>query len=50
MVKEILEKEGVSRLWRGNSATVLRILPYSGIQFASHRQAKYFFKRQGFDP
>lgn len=39
-LQETIYKEGVLGLWRGNSATMARIVPYGAIQFTSHEQWK----------
>lgn len=39
-LKNVYRTQGVLALWRGNSATMARILPYSSVQFSSHEQYK----------
>lgn len=39
-IVETLRKEGFFALWRGNSATMARIVPHAAIQFTAHEQWK----------
>ncbi|CAB3244735.1 unnamed protein product [Arctia plantaginis] len=39
-VRSSARAEGVVALWRGNSATMARIVPYAAIQFTAHEQWK----------
>eukprot|EP00536_Pseudo-nitzschia_multiseries_P007585 jgi/Psemu1/195988/e_gw1.180.92.1 len=33
IAKKIAQEEGIAALWKGNMATLIRVFPYSGIQF-----------------
>ncbi|XP_063631260.1 mitochondrial coenzyme A transporter SLC25A42 [Cydia splendana] len=39
-LKQSVRAAGVPALWRGNSATMARIVPYAAIQFTAHEQWK----------
>lgn len=40
---KICEEEGISALWRGNTATMVRVFPYAGIQFMIFNKIKEIF-------
>jgi hypothetical protein len=44
-MKTIVITEGFTALWKGNSATILRIAPYAGIQFMTYDFLKDIFDR-----
>jgi len=42
IAKRIIEDEGLSALWKGNTATLIRVFPYSGIQFMVFDRCKTY--------
>lgn len=39
-IQKIIKNEGALGLWKGNTATVVRIFPYAAIQFYSYETSK----------
>lgn len=39
-LRNTYSEHGITALWRGNSATMVRILPYAALQYCSHEQFK----------
>ena len=42
----IVKNEGPQALWKGNTATMIRVFPYSGIQFMVYDRCKTFLLRE----
>lgn len=42
---EVYHREGMRALWRGHMANILRVAPYSGIQFMVYDCIKGYFER-----
>ena len=42
----IIQTEGIAALWKGNTATMIRVFPYSGIQFMVFAKFKAYFLNQ----
>lgn len=43
VAKNIIKDEGALALWKGNTATMLRVFPYSGIQFMTFDRVKSYY-------
>lgn len=43
-IRETWQQQGLRALWRGNSATMLRVVPFAAIQFVAHEQFKMFLR------
>lgn len=39
-MNSIYQREGITKLWVGNGATIIRIAPYAAIQFMTYEKAK----------
>ncbi|XP_071826350.1 mitochondrial coenzyme A transporter SLC25A42-like [Apostichopus japonicus] len=44
VLNNVYQKEGILALWRGNSATMVRIIPYAALQYSTHEQYKKLLK------
>jgi hypothetical protein len=43
---KIFQTEGLAALWKGNTATMIRVFPYSGIQFMVFDRCKTYLLRE----
>ena len=43
VMRNIVHNEGFQALWKGNTATMIRVFPYSGVQFMTFDRCKLFF-------
>jgi hypothetical protein len=46
IAKKIIQTEGLKALWKGNTATLIRVFPYSGIQFMVFDRCKTILLRE----
>jgi len=46
VARNIVRNEGFSALWKGNTATMIRVVPYSGIQFMVFDRCKQYYLHQ----
>ena len=47
VLKDTFRHQGITGLFRGNSATMMRIVPYASIQFTAHEQYKQLLRKDG---
>eukprot|EP00542_Grammatophora_oceanica_P021615 CAMPEP_0194051994 /NCGR_PEP_ID=MMETSP0009_2-20130614/43454_1 /TAXON_ID=210454 /ORGANISM="Grammatophora oceanica, Strain CCMP 410" /LENGTH=359 /DNA_ID=CAMNT_0038699359 /DNA_START=8 /DNA_END=1087 /DNA_ORIENTATION=- len=57
MGRRIVKDEGITALWKGNTATMIRVFPYAGVQFMVFDRCKGYFlekherrRRHGYHP
>jgi hypothetical protein len=47
LVPQIIKEEGILAFWKGNTAAVIRVVPYMSIQFAGYEEYKKLLKGVG---
>lgn len=49
-IKQVYHEEGFTKLWKGNSATILRVIPYSATQYSAFRGYSHLIMTDEYTP
>ena len=47
VLRQTYSENGILGLFRGNSATMARVIPYASLQFTAHEQYKMLLRKDG---